>query len=153
MNTKAVILLAVVLCVWGRPAPARAADADDRYQQIYGERLRKLEETLGVGPAARDEFRRGVLARLQLAQRRNEPLWSADPSVGEALEKTLLPSWGEAAKALTSAKEERVETVRSGLVKSGFSAECADDVIAYATGLAGGGGDRRGGSRRLRWRG
>src|SRR5207248_7388468 len=92
----------------------------DLQRKEGGERLRKLEETLGVGPATRDEFRRGVLARLQLAQRRNEPLWSADPSVGEAIEKTLLPSWGEAAKALTSAKEERVETVRSGLVKSGF---------------------------------
>ena len=65
----------------------------------------------------------------------------------------LLPSWNEAAKLLTSGNEQRIGALRAALVKEGgFSAACADDLIAYAGVLAGLGGDRRAEPRRLRWR-
>jgi serine protein kinase len=139
---------------FAREADAFAKDALGELRGSPGAQIRKVEDALGVGPAARDEFRHGVRSRLELAQERKEPLGSADPSVAEALDKSLLPSWGEAAKTLTSGKPERLDALRSGLVKAGFSAGCADDVIGYASGLAGvGGGERRAGPRRLRWRG
>jgi hypothetical protein len=117
------------------------------------ERVRKLEDALGVGPGGRAELRRGVLARLELAQGRKEPLRLADASLGEALDKMLLPSWNEAAKLLTSGDEQRIAALRATLMKEGgFPAACADGLIAYAGVLGGLGGDRRAEPRRLRWR-
>ena len=119
-------------------------------------KLRQVEEALGVAPYLRQEFRGGLLARLREAGG-GAPLHRADPRLEEAVERALLPRWDEAARKLIAQaaeprSKERAQLRRALVDDAGFSDECADDLIAYATSLAEPELERRAG-RMLRWRG
>jgi hypothetical protein len=109
------------------------------------EAFRPLERALDVPYFRRDDVRRDLLLQLRAAGDRDE-LYRADPRIEEAIERTLLPSWSEAASAIVSEKSGVRTKLRNTLVGDwGFPEPCAEDVIQHALKLAGPEGERRGG--------
>jgi predicted Ser/Thr protein kinase len=110
--------------------------------------LRPLERALDVPYFRREDMRKELLGQLQAADD-PEQLYSADPRVEEAIERSLLPSWQEAASTITSDRSGARTRLKNTLVGEwGFPEPCAQDVIDHAVGLAGPEGDRRGILRR-----
>lgn len=115
--------------------------------------LRQVERALDVPYYRREELRQALLARLR-GPGAAEALHRADPRLEEAIERILLPSWGEAAAKLTTQAREKRSAARGKLRKAlveewGCCDECAEDLIEHAAGLAGPETERRG---VLRWR-
>ena len=110
--------------------------------------LKPLERALDVPYFRREDVRKDLLAGLRAAEDPDQ-LYSADPRVEEAIERSVLPSWQEAAATLTSDKSGVHARIRNNLVGEwGFPEPCAQDVIDHAASLAGPEGDRRGILRR-----
>ncbi len=137
-----------------RQAKARARDAL-RDLESWGkgggrnlDALKPIERALDVPYFRRDDVRKDLLGQLRAAEDPDQ-LYSADPRVEEAIERSLLPSWQEASATLTSDKSGVRTRIKNNLVGEwGFPEGCADDVIAHAVELAGPEGDRRGLLRR-----
>jgi serine protein kinase len=110
--------------------------------------LGRLERSMDVPYFRRDDMRTELLEVLRAGD--PEELQRADPRVEEALERSLLPSWSEAASALTALQRGGSRTkIRNTLVGEwGFPEACAEDVIEHAIGLAGSDGGGRGFLRR-----
>jgi hypothetical protein len=119
----------------------------DRWSKAGGGNLdafRPLERALDVPYFRRDDVRRQLLQQLRTAD--GDELFRADPRIEEAIERTLLPSWSEAASSLVGEKSGVRTKLRNTLVGDwGFPEPCAEDVIAHALKLAGPEGERRGG--------
>jgi serine protein kinase len=129
-----------------RQARTRARDAlrDLESWDKGGERsldaLKPIERALDVPYFRRDDVRKDLLAQLRAAEA-PEDLYSADPRVEEAIERSILPSWNDAVAALKSSRTK----VKNALVGEwGFPEQCADELIDHAAALAGGEGDRGG---------
>jgi serine protein kinase len=110
--------------------------------------LRALERGMDVPYFRRDDLRTEFLELLRVADA-DEP-HRADPRVEEALERSLLPSWSEAAAALSAMEKGGSRTkLRNTLVGEwGFPEACAEDVIEHGIRLAAAGGGGRGLLRR-----
>jgi serine protein kinase len=119
----------------------------DRWSKAGGGNLdafRPLERALDVPYFRRDDVRRQLLQQLRSAD--GDELFRADPRIEEAIERTLLPSWSEAASSLVGEKSGVRTKLRNTLVGDwGFPEPCAEDVIEHALKLAGPEGERRGG--------
>jgi hypothetical protein len=76
-----------------------------------------------------------------------DELHRADPRVEEAIERSVLPSWSDAASTLASLEKKGSRTkLRNTLVGEwGFPEACADDLVDHGIRLASRDGDRRGG--------
>lgn len=109
------------------------------------EAFRPLERALDVPLFRRDDMRRELLAQLRAAPD-GDRLYQADPRIEEAIERTLLPSWNEAAGAVAGERSGVRTKLRNTLVAEwGFPEPCAEDVIQHAARLAGPEAERRGG--------
>jgi serine protein kinase len=110
--------------------------------------LRPLEWAMDVPYFRRDDMRAEFLELLRAGD--SDELHRADPRVEEALERSLLPSWSEAASRLSSLERRGDRTkIRNTLVGEwGFPEACAEDAIDHAIRLATTDGGGRGILRR-----
>lgn len=110
--------------------------------------LRPLERAMDVPYFRRDEMRVELLEQLRAGD--PDELHRADPRVEEALERSMLPSWSDAASTLASLEKKGSRTkLRNTLVGEwGFPEACAEDLIDHGIRLATSDGDRRGILRR-----
>jgi serine protein kinase len=110
--------------------------------------LRALEQGMDMPYFRRDELRTEFLELLRASD--PEELHRADPRVEDALERSLLPTWSEAASTLTSLERRGSRAkIRNTLVgELGFPEACAEDAIDHAIRLATANGGGRGFLRR-----
>jgi serine protein kinase len=102
------------------------------------EKLRRLEDALGVPPYIRDDLRRELLGRLETAPAETgDALYRVDARLEEATERLLLPSWRDTAKVIVSQDGRTIGPIKKRLVEElGFPAGCADELIEHARGLS-----------------
>jgi serine protein kinase len=102
------------------------------------EKLRRLEDALGVPPYLRDDLRRELLVELESAPTDvGDALYRVDPRLEEATERVLLPSWRDTAKVVVSQDGRTIGPMKKRLTEElGFPAGCADEVIEHARELA-----------------
>jgi serine protein kinase len=98
--------------------------------------LKPLERAMDVPYFRRDDMRTEMLEVLRAGD--PDELHRTDPRVEEALERSLLPNWSEAASRLSSLERRGDRTkIRNTLVGEwGFPEACAEDVIDHAIRLA-----------------
>ena len=90
--------------------------------------LRRIERLIDVPQYGRDRFRKALVASFELKGQRNRPLHTRHPLLEEAVQRALLPAWGDVNKMLDQQSEGLVE----GLVSAGWKKGCARHLVEYA---------------------
>jgi serine protein kinase len=90
--------------------------------------LRRIERLIDVPQYGRDRFRKALVASFELKGQRNRPLHTRHPLLEEAVQRALLPAWGDVNKMLDQQSEGLVE----GLVSTGWKKGCARHLVEYA---------------------
>lgn len=105
----------------------------------------ELERRLGVPHYRRDELRRSLLGYLDVAAQESEDdLHLVDPRLEEALERDLLPAWGDAARVVRSGDRAELRKMKTRMIESdGFCEVCSEEILRYAGVMAGPRRERR----------
>jgi len=90
--------------------------------------LRRIERLIDVPQYGRDRFRKALVASFDLKGQRSRPLHTRHPLLEEAIQRALLPAWGDVNKMLDTQSEGLVE----GLVATGWKKGCARHLVEYA---------------------
>jgi len=90
--------------------------------------LRRIERLIDVPQYGRDRFRKALVSSFDLKGQRSRPLHTRHPLLEEAIQRALLPAWGDVNKMLDTQSEGLVE----GLVSTGWKKGCARHLVEYA---------------------
>lgn len=102
--------------------------------------LRRIERLIDVPQYGRDRFRKALVVSFELKGQRGRPLHTRHPLLQEAVERALLPSWGDVARMLEHQSDGLVE----GLVSAGWKKGCARHLVAYAEKFTARGREKKG---------
>jgi serine protein kinase len=90
--------------------------------------LRRIERLIDVPQYGRDRFRKALVVSFELKGQRGRPLHTRHPLLEEAVQRALLPAWGDVNKMLDDQSEGLIE----GLTSAGWKRGCARHLVEYA---------------------
>ena len=90
--------------------------------------LRRLERLIDVPQYGRERFRATLAAVFELKGQRGRPLHTRHPLLEVAIQRALLPSWGDVNRTL----EDQTPSLIEGLTTAGWRKGCATQLVDYA---------------------